>query len=314
MLNICSLFQRFFGFIKSISKKTYRDSMVITAGILLVAIISLYANDFGGSGKNNTNVNQDKGENEVLTDENDTDANALVQSLLFSCVNTDDENNSLNLYYKIANFISGTEENLFFDTQSVSSIEPLSADTVALSQETVNETEEQTEVEVVNETEPVIEPDTEEVTEQATEQETELQTEAEETYEYTCVDFDISEDDYYWLTKIVEAEAGDQDEIGRILVTNVIINRVRSGRFPNNITSVIFQNNGRTYQFEPVKNERIYDACPSETTIACVDRALNGEDYSDGALFFTMKTSSYSWFNTELTFLFVHGDHYFYTY
>ena len=124
----------------------------------------------------------------------------------------------------------------------------------------------------------------------------------------------VSDEDRRILERIVEAEAGDQDEIGRIMVANVIFNRVKSGKFPSTVKSVIFQNNGRTYQFEPVKNERIYDAIPSDTTINCVDRAINGEDYSQGALFFTMKTSSRSWFNTSLTLLFVHGDHYFYTY
>lgn len=312
MLNICSLFQKFFGFIKSISKKTYRDAMVIAAGFVFLAIIVLSSNDFGGSGKNNTNVNRDKGENEVLTDENDSDANALVQDLLFSYNNTDEEISSSNIefYYKIANIIGSTENNLFHNVQSAASIAPVSADTVALAEETAQEeieTESESITEVVTETttEPVTEPET-------TEQITEVETEA--VYVYSGVDFEVTESDYYWLTKIVEAEAGDQDEIGRILVANVIINRVKSGNFPNSIQSVIFQNNGRTYQFQPVKNGRIYDANPSETTIACVDRALNGEDYSKGALFFTMKTSGSSWFNTSLTLLFVHGAHYFYTY
>ena len=130
---------------------------------------------------------------------------------------------------------------------------------------------------------------------------------------YNCVEFPITDEDYYWLIRIVETEAGDQDDIGKILVANVIFNRVRNYHFPNTVQEVIFQNNGRTYQFEPVKNQRIYNTIPTQNTIDCVGRAMAGEDYSKGALYFCMWTPSSSWFNRSLTLLFVHGDHYFYT-
>ena len=76
---------------------------------------------------------------------------------------------------------------------------------------------------------------------------------------------------------------------------------------------VVFANNGKTYQFSPTKpGGRYYKVTADELTIECVDRALRGEDYSQGALYFCMKTSSNSWFNTSLQFLFKHQDHYFY--
>ncbi len=162
-------------------------------------------------------------------------------------------------------------------------------------------------------TEPATEVATEPVTETVTQAVTQAPVEAGPVLVQTSVNIDVTEDDYYWFTKIVEAEAGDQDMIGRILVANVIINRVCSGQFPGSISAVIFQNNGRTYQFEPVKNGRIYNMNPSAETVEAVNRALSGEDYSQGALYFTMKTSSSSWFNRKLELLFVHGDHYFYT-
>ncbi len=125
---------------------------------------------------------------------------------------------------------------------------------------------------------------------------------------------DFTEEDYKVLCTIVEAEAGDQDDKGRILVANVIINRVKcQTEFPDNITDVVFANNGRTYQFSPVRpGGRYWKVTATEQTIACVDRALKGEDYSEGALYFCMQTSSDSWFNTSLEFLFKHQDHYFY--
>ena len=100
MLNICSLFQKFVGFIKSIQKKTYRTCMVIVSGIMLVSVICFTAKDFGGSGKNKTMGNAESKVStlsESDTEDDDTDANAMVQNLLFSYGNTGDDENSKEL-------------------------------------------------------------------------------------------------------------------------------------------------------------------------------------------------------------------------
>ena len=49
-----------------------------------------------------------------------------------------------------------------------------------------------------------------------------------------------SEEDREILNKIVMAEAGDQDMKGQIMVANVILNRVRSSKFPNSVAGVVF--------------------------------------------------------------------------
>lgn len=122
----------------------------------------------------------------------------------------------------------------------------------------------------------------------------------------------VSNEEYEALQRIVEAEAGNQDDIGRILVANVVLNRVKSDKYPDSILENIFRHSGNIYQFEPVQNGTYYSVTVSEKTKECVDRALAGEDYSQGALYFTRQTSENSWFNTSLTLLFVHGVHYFY--
>ncbi len=122
----------------------------------------------------------------------------------------------------------------------------------------------------------------------------------------------ISEEDYTWLLKIVQAEAGNQDEKGRILVANTIINRVKSSTFPNTITNVVFQKAGGVYQFSPVKNGSIYSVNVDQTTINCVNRALNGENYSSEVLYFSSEHNPYSWHNTSLAYLFTYGAHAFY--
>ncbi len=158
----------------------------------------------------------------------------------------------------------------------------------------------------VQEEEVVTEETTEQLTASTQKNEEQIVAESEYVIEFT-------EEDYEVLCIIVEAEAGDQDDIGKILVANVILNRVRAGEFPDNIKDVVFQKSSKTYQFSPTRpGGRYYTVTPDESTIECVERALRGEDYSEGALYFAMKTSSGSWFNRCLEFLFKHGDHYFY--
>lgn len=54
------------------------------------------------------------------------------------------------------------------------------------------------------------------------------------------------------LAQLVEAEAGNQDFEGKCLVVDVILNRVESDSFPNNIHDVIYQKN--PVQFSTVYN------------------------------------------------------------
>ena len=82
------------------------------------------------------------------------------------------------------------------------------------------------------------------------------------------------------LERIVEAEAGDQDLKGRILVANVIMNRVKSKRFPDSIKAVVFAHR----QFSPIQNGRYYRVTVSQKTKKAVKKALEGKDYSEGAL------------------------------
>ena len=121
-------------------------------------------------------------------------------------------------------------------------------------------------------------------------------------------------DDYNNLLRIVEAEATGCDMIGKILVANVIINRVKDRRFPNNITSVIYA--GRGEQFTPIKDGRFYSVTVTQSTIDAVDRALLGEDYSQGALYFaaTWAVTPDSWHSTHLKRLFEYGGHVFFNY
>ncbi|MBQ8316300.1 MAG: cell wall hydrolase [Lachnospiraceae bacterium] len=127
----------------------------------------------------------------------------------------------------------------------------------------------------------------------------------------------ITEEDKEILLRIVEAEATCEDVKGRMLVANVIMNRVVSKGFPNSIAEVVFQNNGVTYQFSPIKDGRYWTVKVSEETREAVERVLAGEDYSQGALFFAARSmankKAMNWFDSSLKFLFRHGVHEFFT-
>ena len=73
-------------------------------------------------------------------------------------------------------------------------------------------------------------------------EETAEQVVVEETPEaLTGNSFSLEDQEYQVLLKIVEAEAGCEDTEGRMLVANVVMNRVRNGYFPNTVTEVVYQ-------------------------------------------------------------------------
>lgn len=129
--------------------------------------------------------------------------------------------------------------------------------------------------------------------------------------------YEVSEADYIALLKIVEAEASGEDLTGRILVANVVLNRVKSSKFPDTIEAVVYQGAGGKAQFSPVSTGKIERVRVSEETVEAVERALCGEDPSEGALYFVAPAhanpASLQWFRNSLTKLFDYHGHEFYT-
>ena len=128
--------------------------------------------------------------------------------------------------------------------------------------------------------------------------------------------YDLSEEDYEVLLRIVEAEAGGEDIEGRMLVASVVLNRVESDDFPDTVKEVVFQKANGTAQFSPAYSGRYDRVTVSDATIEAVERVLNGEDLSCGALYFAARkranSDSMRWFDEKLTFLFAHGGHEFF--
>lgn len=128
--------------------------------------------------------------------------------------------------------------------------------------------------------------------------------------------FSITQSEYENLLRIVEAEAGGEDIIGKMLVANVILNRVENEKFPNNINDVIFQAENGVTQFSPISDGRFYAVTVSGETVQAVNRVLQGEDNSQGALYFAARKAANEknmrWFDENLERLFAYGGHEFF--
>lgn len=127
----------------------------------------------------------------------------------------------------------------------------------------------------------------------------------------------LSEHDKEVLLRIVEAEAGDEDVEGRMLVANVILNRVNcKTEFPDNVTEVVFDHSGGVYQFSPISDGSYYDVTVTKGTKEAVDRVLKGEDKSKGALYFMARRyaakRNVEWFDSSLTYVLTYADHEFF--
>jgi len=102
------------------------------------------------------------------------------------------------------------------------------------------------------------------------------------------------------LAKCVEAEAGNQGLLGKRLVVDVILNRVDSERFPNDVASVISQRG----QFAVYPNAMSRVTVSQETLDAIVLELSQRTD--DKILFFTARH-----YNKYCIPAYQHGDHFF---
>lgn len=96
----------------------------------------------------------------------------------------------------------------------------------------------------------------------------------------------------------------------------MVLNRVNNELFPDTVCEVVMQNEQGIAQFSPTVDGRYQNVRVSEDTKAAVERALYGEDISQGALYFCAREKADSnrlkWFDRKLTRLFSYGNHEFF--
>ena len=112
----------------------------------------------------------------------------------------------------------------------------------------------------------------------------------------------------YWLSRIINAESGNQPLEGKIAVGNVVLNRVASSIFPDTVYEVIFQRN----QFTPVRNGSIYKTPNAESVIAA-KLCLEGVNTAGNSLYFVNpRVSPNSWASRNRPYVATIGAHAFF--
>lgn len=103
-------------------------------------------------------------------------------------------------------------------------------------------------------------------------------------------DIELENTELEILYKVCEAEAGESSESEIVHVASVVLNRVKSNKFPNTIKGVVYQAN----QFSCVKSGSFDRAVPSEKTKRAVDSVLASGDTTGGAFWFRRRESAQS--------------------
>lgn len=111
-------------------------------------------------------------------------------------------------------------------------------------------------------------------------------------------------DSLEYLALCVEAEAGNQTELGKRLVCDVVLNRYDSGKYET-LYDVINEEHKGVYQFSVVQDGRIFEVIPAESTYRIVAEELENRTNTE-VLYF--RTEYYHTFGTPL---FQEDDHYF---
>ena len=276
MLTLHSFLRSVVLFVKSltvkVTKQMYRSSSVVMAGMMVVAIIAFSANGFGGGGRNALAAPMTEESDAIDKAEEENEGSGLVTEAKVQFGHLNTDSEGQNLAGALLE--ADVREKQRKQAAAQTQIETLQKQILKERQE-------------------------EEARKKAEEERR-----AARRIKYT-------DEDYQVLLRIVQAEAGICDPKGKILVADVIINRVLSGKFPDSVKAVVYQPS----QFQPVSNGTINTVKVTAETIECVDRALAGEDYSNGALYFMNRRASgsaASWFDRRLTYLFAHDGHEFF--
>ena len=117
------------------------------------------------------------------------------------------------------------------------------------------------------------------------------------------------QNDLYWMSRIIYAEAGGESLTGKIAVGGVVMNRLKSPDFPKTIYDVIFDRRFGTIQFTPIASGTIYNT-PSEECIIAAKIALDGGNTAGNSLYFASTTNCWAGRNRPMSMTI--GHHYFY--
>lgn len=111
---------------------------------------------------------------------------------------------------------------------------------------------------------------------------------------------------YRMLAGLVEAEAGNQDEYGKRLVVDTVLNRVNDPQFPDTIVDVIYQ----PCQFSVVENGQLQKYIDGRLEIPEENYEIVAEELIDQADYDVVFFQSSGW-SPYGQHAYKYGDHYF---
>ena len=134
---------------------------------------------------------------------------------------------------------------------------------------------------------------------------------ADDPLPLASADATYNAEDLYWLSHLINAEAGNQPFEGKVAVGNVVLNRVADPNCPNSVHDVVFDDRFGV-QFSVITTGGIY-AEPNEESLAAAKACLEGASVVGKALYFVNPTlASSKWFDQTRTFIATIGEHDFY--
>ena len=115
-----------------------------------------------------------------------------------------------------------------------------------------------------------------------------------------------SSNDLYLLARVVYGEARGEPYLGQVAVAAVVLNRVKSSKFPNTIAGVVYE----PWAFTCVNDGQI-NLSPNDTAMKAAKDAVNGWDPTYGCLFYyNPKTATSQWIRQKKVHLSI-GSHVF---
>ena len=120
-----------------------------------------------------------------------------------------------------------------------------------------------------------------------------------------------SEEDLYWMSRIISAESRGEPMLGKLAVGTVVLNRVRSDEFPDTIHEVVFDREWGV-QFTPVANGTVYDE-PTQESVLAAKLVLDGARAAGDSLYFIApELTDNHWTMENRTYVTTIGCHWFY--
>lgn len=128
---------------------------------------------------------------------------------------------------------------------------------------------------------------------------------------FTAQEAAYTEEDLYWLSRIISAESQGESLRGQLAVGSVVLRRMADPGFPDTIREVIFDRAGAV-QFEPTANGTVYND-PTEQSILAARMVLSGtRTAGDSLYFFAPALSQGTWIRENCAYVETIGAHMFF--